>query len=205
MAEVAAIILAAGGSSRFGRVKQLLEFGGITLIERTISAARGAGCNPTVVVTGSDAAKIAEAINFETVSIVENENWNRGIGTSIRNGLQQLIELAPQTKAVVLLVSDQPFVTDEVVTGLIKLWRTQSKPIVASSYSETLGVPALFDASCFDELLQLADDSGAKPIIFKNADRVSDFPFAEGATDIDTPTDYEKLGNSPPVRSPNPG
>ena len=205
MEDVAAIILAAGGSSRFGRVKQLLEFGGKTLIEHTINAARDAGCNPTVIVTGGDAAEITKIIRSETVSVVENENWNRGIGTSIRKGLQQLIELAPQTKAVVLLVSDQPFVTAEVVTGLIKRWRTQSKQIVASSYSETLGVPALFDASCFDELLQLADGSGAKPIIMKNRNRVSDFPFAEGATDIDTPTDYEKLGNSPPVRSPNPG
>jgi molybdenum cofactor cytidylyltransferase len=157
-----------------------------------------------VVVTGGDAAEVTRIIHSEAVSIVENENWNRGIGTSIRKGLQQLIELTPQTKAVVLLVSDQPFVTAEVVTGLIKRWRTHSKPIVASSYSETLGVPALFDASCFNELLQLADDFGAKPIIMKNRDRVSDFPFAEGATDIDTPTDYEKLGNSPPVRSPNP-
>lgn len=196
MVEVAAVILAAGNSSRFGRVKQLVDFRGQTLIERTISAARDAGCTPVVVVTGSDAAKIAKAINSQEVSIIENQNWNRGIGTSLRTGLMRLIELEPDARAVILLVCDQPFVTGQIVGGLIHHWRSSGRPIVASGYSGTLGVPALFDSSCFDELLKVDDESGAKPIIFKNADRVSEFSFPEGATDIDTSTDFESLDHS---------
>ena len=200
MAEVAAIILAAGGSSRFGRAKQLIEFEGSTLLERAIRAAQDGKCEPVIVVMGSGAPELHEAINSKGVLGVKNADWERGIGSSIRSGLHQLLELSADSKAVILLVCDQPFVTGAIVNGLIQAWRDTGKAIVASSYSGTLGVPALFGSFCFNELLHLPDDSGAKPVIMKSPERVAAFPFPEGATDIDTPADYESLGTGRAIR-----
>ena len=76
---------------------------------------------------------------------------------------------------------------------LIALREKTKKPIVASSYSNTLGVPALFDRSYFEELLRLNDESGAKSIILANRERVAELPFPEGKIDIDTVEDYERF------------
>lgn len=186
MADVAAIILAAGGSSRFGRSKQLADFGGISLVQRAVNAATEGGCRPIIVVTGSDSTQVAAALGKSDVRIVENCDWAEGIGSSIRTGVGHLIETEPQTSAVALMVCDQPFVTGKIVSGLIDQWRATGKPIVASSYSNTLGVPALFHHSIFDELLRLRGDTGAKPIILKDSGRVAEIPFPEGEHDIDT-------------------
>jgi molybdenum cofactor cytidylyltransferase len=104
-----------------------------------------------------------------------------------------LIEDHRSLAAVALLVCDQPFVDARVIKRLIAIRKSSKRRIVASAYSDTLGVPALFDRSCFDELLQLADNSGAKPIILRDLQRVATFPFPQGAVDIDTAADYEKF------------
>jgi len=194
MAKVGAIILAAGESSRFGQPKQLIQFGGHTLIAGVIMAAKEAKCDPIIVVTGSDSAKIAPELKDEkSISIIENTHWREGIGSSIRTGIQHLNKIAPDTKAVVLLVCDQPFVTGKIVSRLIKRWIVTSKPIAASSYANTLGVPALFGSSCFNELLRIENDHGAKSVILANPDRVTEMPFPGGASDIDSAQDYEFL------------
>jgi molybdenum cofactor cytidylyltransferase len=70
---------------------------------------------------------------------------------------------------------------------------TSGKPIIASAYAETIGIPALFDRSCFPDLLRLKGDSGAKGIILAQPHDVASFDFPSGEIDIDTPADYEKL------------
>ena len=193
MAKVGAVILAAGKSSRLGQPKQLLPFRGQTLVRRIVDAAREAGCSPIVIATGSDKDKVARELEQTSAVIVENVNWNNGMGTSIRVGVQHLINIAPNVEALVLLVCDQPLVDSHTIEQLIALGEKTKKAIVASSYAETLGVPALFDRSCAEEFLKLADGSGAKPIIFSNHDRVAEFPFPEGTIDIDMAADYERL------------
>ena len=193
MARVGAVILAAGGSSRFGKPKQLVQFEGQTLIARAFSAAFEAGCHPVVIVTGTNACEITSALPKDRVSIVENSDWATGIGTSIRTGVQHLLKASPANNAVILTVCDQPFVRSKNILDLIIQWNKTGKPIVASAYSNTLGVPALFDSSCFDELLQLSGDTGAKSIILEDRARVAEVCFPEGASDIDTVEDYERL------------
>jgi molybdenum cofactor cytidylyltransferase len=92
-----------------------------------------------------------------------------------------------------LLTCDQPFLKTDTIERLIATREKTKKVIVASSYSETLGVPALFDRSCFQELLALDDETGAKAIILSNRERVVELLFPEGKIDIDTAADYEKL------------
>jgi molybdenum cofactor cytidylyltransferase len=146
-----------------------------------------------VVVIGSDKDKVAGELERTDAVIVENENWNDGMGTSIRSGVQRLIDIAPNVGAIVLLVCDQPLVDSHTIEHLIAVRDETKKAIVGSSYAGTLGVPALFDRSCAEELLALDDGSGAKPIIFCNHERVAECPFSEGQIDIDTAADYDKL------------
>ncbi len=96
-------------------------------------------------------------------------------------------------EAIALLVCDQPFVDARTIARLIMLREKTKRTIVASSYANTLGVPALFDRSCFQELLALDNATGAKMVILSNRERVAEFPFPEGKIDIDTLADYEKL------------
>jgi len=193
MPNIAAVILAAGNSSRLGQPKQLLPFHGQSLVQRIVDAAEEAGCSPIVVVIGSDKQKVVRELERTNAVIVENLNWNDGIGTSIRIGVQRLIDIAPNVGAIVLLVCDQPLVDSHTIEQLIALAENTKKAIVASRYAGTLGVPAVFDRSCAEELLALDDGSGAKPIIFSNHERVSEFPFPKGEIDIDIAADYERL------------
>ena len=114
-----AVILAAGGSSRLGQPKQLLRFRGKSLVHHIVAAARQAGCSPVIVVIGSDSEKVTGELRSTSAVIVENENWQRGIGSSIRAGVQGLIDYAPEIDAVVLLVCDQPEVNADTIRNLV--------------------------------------------------------------------------------------
>jgi molybdenum cofactor cytidylyltransferase len=195
MPKVAALILAAGESSRFGRPKQLIEFRGKTLIRRAVDAGIEAKCAPIVVVAGSAREKIEEELRSSEAEVVENKKWKQGIGTSIRAGVAHLMS-RENPDGIVLLTCDQPFVDAAVVHGLIQLHQQSGKPIVASSYANTLGVPALFARTYFDHLLALKDDTGAKSIIARNPRDVALFSFPEGNIDIDSPEDWENLERS---------
>ena len=204
MRHVGAVILAAGGSSRLGKAKQLLEFRGETLIRRAVRAASEAGCDPVIVVVGEIGDEIRSELdirdsrissspapeNLAGTVMVENAEWRKGVGTSIRRGLEQLPR---SVDAVVLLACDQPFVDASITGKLIAAWDGTGRPIAASSYANTLGIPALFDRSCFKDLLALPDDAGAKKLIANRGSNVATVTFEEGAVDIDTPEDFERL------------
>ncbi len=206
MRNVGAVILAAGGSSRLGQPKQLLTFRGETLVCGAVRAAAAGGCEPVLIVVGenSEAIKLALDIRDSRISsfsglegvtrprptIIENGEWRRGVGTSIHLGLEQLPNFV---EAAVLLVCDQPFLDASIVSQLIAARAETGKPIIASSYANTLGVPALFDRSCFDALLTLPDATGAKAFIMSGQFEVASIPFARGEIDIDTPEDWKRL------------
>jgi len=192
---IAAVILAAGESSRLGQPKQLIQFRGKNLVRRVVDAASEAGCQPILAVLGS--GKLGQGISSELkdigATIIANPNWKCGIGTSIRAGVQHLIDIASRVEATVLLACDQPFVDRAVIEGLIMVHRETRKPIVAASYAGTLGVPVLFDRSLLPELLGLDESAGAKSIILSNRDQVAEFPFPEGKIDIDTAEDWQRF------------
>jgi molybdenum cofactor cytidylyltransferase len=194
---VAAVVLAAGGSIRFGKPKQLAIFQGEPLVRRIVAAAKDAGCAPVVVVVGASAAQITPVLAGLPVSIIEHPNWSNGLGSSIAVGVMHAVSITPDLDAAILLACDQPFVNGVMLRQLIQMHRENEKPIVASAYAETLGVPALFDRSCFGDLLQLTGDSGAKGIILARRHDVGPFDFPAAAVDIDTAADYEKLNQIP--------
>jgi molybdenum cofactor cytidylyltransferase len=190
---VAAVVLAAGGSIRFGKPKQLAIFQGEPLVRRIVTAAKDAGCAPVVVVVGASAAQITPVLAGLPVSIIEHPNWSNGLGSSIAVGVKHAETIAADLDAAILLACDQPFVNAVMLRQVIQMHLENKKPIVASAYADTLGVPALFDRSCFGDLLQLTGDTGAKAIILARRKDVTPFDFAAAAIDIDTAADYEKL------------
>jgi molybdenum cofactor cytidylyltransferase len=191
--KVGAVVLAAGDSSRFGQPKQLAIFQGEPFVRRIVTAAQDAGCQPIVIVIGANAAQIKPAMLELPVSIVEHTDWSNGLGSSIAMGVKHAMTIVSDLDAAILVTCDQPFVNANALGQLIQLHLQNGKPIVASAYADTLGVPALFDRSCFGELLRLSGDSGAKGIILARRHDVVVFDFPPAGVDIDTAVDYEKL------------
>jgi molybdenum cofactor cytidylyltransferase len=195
---VAAVVLAAGGSTRFGKPKQFAVFQGETFVRHIVASANDAGCAPIVVVVGSEAAQIASELTALPVSIEVNRHWSDGLSSSIAVGVKHAAGIVASLDAAILLMCDQPFVNAAALKQLIQLRMETGKPIVASAYAETLGIPALFDRSCFGDLLQLEGDRGAKEIILARQHDVTPFNFPAAAIDIDTAADYEKLNQALP-------
>ena len=156
MKRVGAVVLAAGSSSRLGEAKQLLTFGGETLVARAVRVAREAGCAPVVVVLGARAAEVGGAcVGTETVL---NEDWATGMGSSVAAGVRALRE---RVDAAVVMTCDQPAVTAEHLKRLM----AGEAMVVASKYCSRLGVPACFGFDVFDRLLQLKGDRGARDLM----------------------------------------
>jgi molybdenum cofactor cytidylyltransferase len=188
-----AVILAAGASSRMGTPKQLLEFGGQTLVKRAALAAQNAGCNPIVVVTGADAEELEKELHGLNLRTANNPEWESGIGSSIRAGVQSVLKANDKVTALLLMLCDQPYVTSAVLRGLITAHRETGREIVASSYGGTFGVPALFGKAFFPELVRLENEAGAKQVIQRHLAQVHLFPFPQGEIDVDTPADFARL------------
>lgn len=188
------VLLAAGASNRLGNSpKQLLEFRGKTLIRRAAENALASECEKNCVVLGANAGKIKREIEDLPIEIVFNENWQTGMSSSLKCGLEKLLELAPNLFASVVMLGDQPLVDAKIINRLIEVFLATQKPIIASQYAETVGVPAIFARSMFDELMNLSADGGAKQIIKKHAASVEKIPAPEAAFDVDTREDYENL------------
>lgn len=189
---VAMIILAAGASVRMGTPKQLLSYRGRSLLRHITIEAIASVCEPIIVVLGAYAQQIRQEVQLP-VQVVENLDWNQGMSASIKSGIQELNTATNNIEAVVLAVCDQPFVSAQIINQLVEAYYYTEKPIIASEYSGTLGVPALFSHRFFSELRDLKETEGAKQIIKKYRYEVYCIPFPEGAIDIDTPNEYEKL------------
>ncbi|MEW6431298.1 MAG: nucleotidyltransferase family protein [Myxococcota bacterium] len=181
-ADVAAVVLAAGASTRLGRPKQLLELEGETLVRRAARVALEAGCHPVVVVEG--AVPLADALAGLAVERVQCVDWARGPGASLKAGLAQV-----RGRSVLVLLVDQPRVDVEDLRRLI------SAPggVAAAEYDGVLGVPARFPGPVLDALERLPDERGAGPWLRAHADQVTPVPMPSAAEDIDTPDDAAAL------------
>ncbi len=192
-ARVGVVVLAAGGSSRLGTPKQLLEFGGRSLLRHSAETALESRCGPVVVVLGAHADTLRHELDGLDVAIVENRDWREGMGSSIRAGVGQLTSARTDVTAILLTLCDQPLVTADVLKGLVARHTETDAPIVASAYGDTLGVPALFDAALVDKLACIAPEHGAKDLIASYGSRVASVHVPAAVVDVDTPGDYARL------------
>jgi molybdenum cofactor cytidylyltransferase len=176
-----------------GKPKQLLNCQGESLLCHIVNVAAATNVKPLVVVLGANAALLIPEIDEAKASIATNENYKNGMASSITTGLKYLIEKNPLTDGVLVLMCDQPFVSAELLNNLIHTQQQTGKPIVASTYGDTIGTPALFHKAIFNELLSLQGDTGARKIIQQHLNEVATVPFEKGNVDIDTQYDYENL------------
>lgn len=189
----AAILLAAGDSSRLGRPKQLLLYKGKTLLQNTLSAAISAQLNPIIIILGADATFVGKKIQEPNVHIVCNPDWQEGIASSIRQAISELAKITPEADAAILMVCDQPHISPDLLRDLVAAQQQTGKPIAASYYNGIAGTPALFHKTIFPELLLLKGDKGAGKVLRQQMNNVTTVPFPLGAIDIDTTENYEKL------------
>lgn len=190
---IAILLLAAGSSTRLKEPKQLLDIHGQPLLLRAVETAYACAGEQTFVVLGSGFEMHENLISDLPVKIIQNKSWEKGMGNSIKAGLSYIIKAVAQVEAVIIMVCDQPLVTEAYLTKMRRKYNEGDKKIIASSYAATLGVPALFDKSMFPSLLELDDTHGAKMIIERNPEDVETISFPEGAIDIDTSQDYQNF------------
>jgi molybdenum cofactor cytidylyltransferase len=127
------------------------------------------------------------------VGIVSNPDWKSGMGSSIRRGVQALIDLEPNLGAVLITLCDQPRIPASILHELIESHQTTGKSLCAVRFAETVGPPALLGREFFAELLALPDTHGAKQILMRHSGSLLSIHCPEAAHDIDTPMDYERF------------
>ena len=193
MRDVAALILAAGGSQRMGQPKQLLQVEGQSLIRRAVAAAAAAHCAPVVVVVGSRGDDVLAELAGSGAQIVWNAGWERGIGSSIRAGIAHLTALFDQLSAVMIMLCDQPLVDASVLGRLLAAHASAGRQVTAAEFNRTLGPPVIVDSALFPALLALPDDRGAKALWMEQPEIVQRVPCPEAAIDVDTPEEFERL------------
>lgn len=190
---IPALILAAGGSRRLGRPKQLLVLEGETLLNRAIRLAREAGAAPVVVVLGAHFEEVRATLPLKDVVLLQNHAWETGMASSIRAGVDALETYAPQAQAVLLLTCDQPRLTADHLYTLLGFREEEGACIVASTYCGVRGTPALFPRELFARLGALEGDKGARSILAHPPCPLIEVELRGGEIDIDAPSDLEKL------------
>jgi molybdenum cofactor cytidylyltransferase len=197
---IAAIVLAAGASTRMGRQKLMLPMpDGRPLVRVAVDQVLAAGLDDTVVVLGGDAEAIAGALRSLPVRTVVNLRYTEGQSTSLRAGLDAL---RPGTDAAVIALGDQPLPDPAVIRRLVAAFRSGGRPVTVPIYRNGRGNPVLFSAALFDELRAVTGDRGGREVIARDSSRVGevsiDLPMPP---DIDTPEDYEAARRAGELRA----
>lgn len=161
-----------------------------SLLRHAARAAVEAGLRPVVVVLGAAADLLAAELADLPLHAVTHSGWARGIGSSLKLGVECVTALAPSLDGVLVGVCDQPHVSAIVLQRIARTYRRSAAPVIASAYAGVAGVPALFDRSIFAELHALQDRDGARRVIGRDPERTTTVPFPLGAVDLDTPDDY---------------
>jgi molybdenum cofactor cytidylyltransferase len=190
---IAAILLAAGTSSRMGRTKQLLDWGGEPLVRHVARVALGAGIGAVVAVVGHEEAQVRAALAGLPLHCVANPRYAEGQASSLQAGLAAL---PPATEAALVLLCDQPLITAAILDALIAAFRAGDPPLaVIPRHNGQRGNPALLSAALFGELAALTGDTGARPVLQRHSERVRWLDLSDPAviTDMDTMEEYVGL------------
>ena len=185
-----AIILAAGESKRFGSTKQLADYDGESLVLRAVRLVEAVCGDRSVLVAGNDWQKVLAACQPQRGFFVRNDKYDSGMASSIACGIGSVAHAAG---AILILMADQPLVTAAHLNALVGQWRDAPRDIVVSEYSGVQGPPAVFPAQCFDSLMKLEGDQGARALLRDSEYSVSGIAFDPAAVDIDTPEDLHRL------------
>ena len=187
---IGGIILAAGGSTRFGSPKQILDWNGIPLIEHITTIAREGGLSPVLVVLGADHEEITAALKRSKVEILHNPDWEEGQSTSVRAGIKAM---PGELGGAVFLLVDQPYVTSDLIKKIRKTHALSQGDIILPKVNDHPANPVLFDRDTFKDLLGLEGDVGGRVLFERYTPRVVKWDDKRILKDIDTPEDYLQL------------
>ncbi|MDX6691150.1 MAG: molybdenum cofactor cytidylyltransferase [Solirubrobacteraceae bacterium] len=189
---VTGIVLGAGGSRRLGRPKQLLPYGGRTLLDHTVDTARACGFDQIVVPIGGASDEVRERVDLSGADVVVNDAFGDGCSSSIAAALDTVDD---RCEVLVLMLGDQPGVTPDTVRALLAQMRTPPTPALAvCRYEDGRGHPVAFARSVFGDLANLHGDKGVWKLLDQRADDVVEVPIAGRVPlDVDTPEDYEAV------------
>jgi molybdenum cofactor cytidylyltransferase len=192
-----AVVLAAGGSSRLGRPKQLLAYRGATLLDAALSTARSAPLDQVVVALGGAADGVRERVDLTGVDVVDNPDFGEGCATSIRSALRAV---RADAEGVVLLLGDQPGVTAETVADLVAC--AGEHDVGVCGYDDGLGHPLWFNRRMFGALAGLHGDKAVWRLVDTGEDVVTVRARGDIPRDVDTWEDYQALLQAPPEPGP---
>jgi molybdenum cofactor cytidylyltransferase len=192
----AGIILAAGMSTRFGRLKQMLEIGDSTILAMVIDAAVKSDLDKVVLVLGyqADAIKASlggKLLNSRIIAAL-NPRYHEGMSTSLKCGLMEIRDEFP---SIMVLMGDQPLLSHEVINLVLRSFRSFDKDICVPVYKGKRGLPVCFTKRFYKEILDVGGDMGAREIIRDNPEDVSSIEVKdlESSLDIDDKSDFERL------------
>ena len=187
---IAGLLLAAGGARRFGTQKLVATLDGAPLVRHAASHLAN-DVDALVIVVGASSDALRAALVGIPAVLVDNQDWQQGLATSIRLGISAL---PPDADCVVIALGDEPRVERDVIRRVVAVWRSTGAPIVAPRYQGRRGHPVLFSRLMFGDLSALHGDTGARTIIGAHASDVAYVDMdAMGPSDIDTPADLERL------------
>jgi molybdenum cofactor cytidylyltransferase len=198
---LAAIVLAAGASTRMGTPKALLEHGGEPFLTGILKAAYAAGVHRRVAVVGYFADKILSTIDLDGVQVVLSASLEAGPIGSIRAGIAAVVN--HPVDGILVWPVDRPRVRVETVRMLAGAFEESGGPIVRPSFGGRHGHPVIFARSLFGELNEAPDREGARVVVHRDPSRVIDVRVDDPAIveDINTPADYQRLVREENARS----
>ena len=189
--KIAAVILAAGASRRFGASKLLLSLpGGETLIRQVAKIAVDSGLSPILCVIGKDHQKIKQALAGLPLNFVHNSHWQSGMSSSVKTGINHLPD---ETDACIMLMGDQPFISIDLIHHLVELFQSGNTQVVIPVVGKQRTTPAILDRSTYDLIMKLEGDVGARALF--SYFKVVELPWKDRRLllDLDTPEDYQKM------------
>lgn len=188
---IGVVILAAGESKRMGVPKQILPIFGIPMLKYLVDEVLDTEAHPVTVVVGANKTKIVPLLENIPIGIIDNPDWQKGMGSSIKMGLVGSYLITKGFDGLIFMTSDMPFVNAEVINKLIKTAREfPDKTIIASKYAGTFGIPVLYKKERFEDILDMKPEHGAKQFFNKYPDEIVPVDFNLGAIDLDTKEDY---------------
>jgi molybdenum cofactor cytidylyltransferase len=190
---VTALILAAGPSTRLGRPKQLLPWGGPTLLGRVVAQTLMWPVNSVWVVLGNRYEEILEAVDFGEAGVIENPEWEEGMASSMRVGLDAASR-DRSTEAALIVMGDQPGIDPDVVAALLDHHQSSDALAIVPKYRYVRGHPVLVARALWPRLMSLEGDQGARNLLQAHPDWVEEVFFEQLAPrDVDTSDDVTDL------------
>jgi molybdenum cofactor cytidylyltransferase len=190
---VAALVLAGGGSRRLGRPKQLEKWGETTLLGHVLAQAAALPVEQVWVVLGANLDLVLEQVDLGEANVIENPEWQEGIASSLRVGLDAIMRLSRSEVAVILL-GDQPDIDADLVERLLTARKKAGRPVAVPKYRYSWGNPVVVDRTLWPRLMSLEGDQGAKQLFQAHPEWVTEV-WLEGRPprDVDTAEDLETM------------